>query len=187
VKIFSSAVNSKCVIWKKKLFYCQSPGLCHYISYFRCIQTAFSYGQQMRLCAFSCLGTYWKAVVLQCTTTTLHIEGIIATASYLETPQEILVSCKRNFFNANTHTHTVLSYDSWNYIIHTLLFLVGKLKKNKYANISCTPFWSMKGIINKEHNIKSLKDVAACLIYKADRCRRGWMYFMLVGRDSPLF
>jgi len=41
----------------------------------------------------------------------------------------------------------------------------------------------MKGIINKERNIKSLKDVAACLIYKANR----WMYFMSVGRDSPLF
>lgn len=86
-----------------KLFYCYSAGLCQYISYFRCTQTAFSYGQQMRLCAFSCLGTYWRAVVLQYTTTTLHIEGIIASASYLETPQEILVSCKRTFFYAHTH------------------------------------------------------------------------------------
>jgi len=47
----------------------------------------------------------------------------------------------------------------------------------------------MKCIINKECNtrIKSLKDVAACLIYKADRCSKGYMYFMLVGRDRPLF
>jgi hypothetical protein len=62
-------------------------------------------------------------------------------------------------------THTVLSYNSWNYIIHILLFLVGKLK-NKYANISCTPFISMKGFINRECNIKSLKDVTPCLTYK---------------------
>ena len=75
--------------------------------------------------------------MLQYTTTTSHFEGIVASASYLETLQEILVSCKRKFVYVHaharacthTHTHTVLSYNSWNYIIHTFFISRGEVKK----------------------------------------------------------